>query len=74
MEDVVTVSADDDLQLVVDLLGDEERDDNRLPVLDGDRLMGIFTRQDLPRNPRRGGRGRRPRIGIVTRGCREFAA
>ena len=45
--DVVTVDADDDLDEVVALLGDEERDINRLPVLEDGTLAGIITRQDV---------------------------
>ncbi|WP_255148770.1 CBS domain-containing protein [Halorarius halobius] len=46
-EDVVTVEADADLDAVLDLLADDERDINRLPVLDGDEVVGIIARQDL---------------------------
>jgi len=46
-ESPVTVEADDDLERVLDLLGDPDRDLNRLPVLEGDRLVGIITRQDV---------------------------
>lgn len=45
--DVVTVDADADVDELLDLLGDETRRINRLPVLaDGD-LVGIVTRQDV---------------------------
>lgn len=46
--DVVTVGPDDDLATLLDILGDRERDINRLPVLDGDGwLVGIVSRQDV---------------------------
>jgi CBS domain-containing protein len=54
--DVVTVAADDPLERVIDYLGDEERDVNRLPVLDDGELVGIITRQDVLAALRRGGR------------------
>jgi CBS domain-containing protein len=52
--DVVTVSADTDLDTLLDLLADDERDINRLPVVeDGDSahgtLVGIVARQDVLR-------------------------
>lgn len=48
--DVVTVSPDADLDTVLALLSDEERDINRLPVTEADgRLVGIIARQDLLR-------------------------
>ncbi len=47
--DVVTVQADETLDTVLEILSDEERDINRVPVLDGDRLVGIITREDLLR-------------------------
>jgi len=53
-EDVVTVEPDDDLDHILDLLVDDERDINRLPVVQpgtaGDgagRLVGIIARQDV---------------------------
>lgn len=48
-EDVVTVQADATLEEVLDVLADEERDINRVPVLDGERLVGIITREDVLR-------------------------
>lgn len=47
--DVVTVAPDDDLDHVLDLLADDERDINRVPVVDGDVLVGIIARQDVLR-------------------------
>jgi len=51
--DVVTVDPDTEFDRLVSLLADEERDINRLPVLDDGRLVGIVTRQDLLRALRR---------------------
>jgi CBS domain-containing protein len=51
--DVVAVSPDDDLDRVLSVLADEERDVNRVPVIDDDRLVGILTREDLLRALRR---------------------
>ena len=49
-EDVVTVRPDDDFDGILDLLADDERDINRLPVVDeDDRLVGIVARQDVLR-------------------------
>ena len=45
--DVVTVGPDDDINEIVDLLGDPDLDVNRLPVVEGDELVGIVTRQDV---------------------------
>jgi len=48
VEDVVTVELDADLDEMIDLLADEDRDINRLPVVDsGGHLVGIVARQDL---------------------------
>ena len=62
--DVVTVTPDADLDTILDLLADDERDINRLPVVereeprssesrpeadDGGRLVGIVARQDVLR-------------------------
>jgi CBS domain-containing protein len=45
--DVVTVRPDDDLDAALDVLADDDRDINRLPVVDADnRVVGIVTRQD----------------------------
>jgi predicted transcriptional regulator len=46
-EPVATVDMDADVAVVVDLLGDPERDINRLPVLEDGDLVGIITRQDV---------------------------
>lgn len=48
-EDVVTVAPDADVDELLDLLGDQERNINRLPVVDDGRLVGIVTRQDVLR-------------------------
>ena len=47
--DLVTVDRDTSLNEILDLLADEERDINRLPVVDGDELVGIVARQDVLR-------------------------
>jgi CBS domain-containing protein len=47
--EVVTVSPDDDVDRLLDLLADDERDINRLPVVDGGVLVGIVARQDVLR-------------------------
>jgi len=48
--DVISVSPDADLDHLLDLLADADEDINRLPVVeDGDRLVGIVTRQDVLR-------------------------
>lgn len=49
-DDVVTVSPDADLDELLALLADENRDINRLPVVDeAGALLGIIARQDLLR-------------------------
>lgn len=49
-EDVVTVGPKADLDEVLTLIADEERDINRLPVVDeAGALMGIIARQDVLR-------------------------
>jgi CBS domain-containing protein len=49
-EDVVTVGPEADFERILDLLADDERDINRLPVVDDDgRLLGIVARQDVLR-------------------------
>ncbi|MFB6154795.1 MAG: CBS domain-containing protein [Haloferacaceae archaeon] len=49
-EDVVTVAEDTDLDTILDLLASDERDINRLPVVDGEgRIVGIIARQDVIR-------------------------
>lgn len=57
--DVVTVSPEADLDEILDLLADDERDINRLPVVDDGQLVGIVARQDViraVRDERRAGR------------------
>jgi CBS domain-containing protein len=55
--DVVTITPDTDLDAILDLLADDERDINRLPVVDDDgRLVGIVARQDVLRAVRDGRR------------------
>lgn len=57
--DLVTVDRDASLDDLLDLLADEERDINRVPVVDGDELVGIVARQDVLRalrDERRAGR------------------
>lgn len=49
-EDVVTVGPDEEFDRILDVLADDERDINRLPVIDDDgRLLGIVARQDVLR-------------------------
>jgi CBS domain-containing protein len=48
-EDVVTVAPDASLDEILDLLADDERDINRLPVVGEDGLVGIVARQDVIR-------------------------
>lgn len=49
-EEVVTVSLDADIDEMLELLTDETRDINRLPVVDdAGRLVGIVARQDVLR-------------------------
>ena len=48
-EPVTTVNADDDLDSVLDIVADEERDINRLPVVEDEKLVGIITREDVLR-------------------------
>ncbi len=45
--DVVTVDVDADVDDVIALLGDPERDINRVPVLEDGELVGIVSRQDV---------------------------
>ena len=47
-EDVVTVSPDDDIDHLLALLTDD-RDINRLPVVEDGRVVGIVARQDVLR-------------------------
>ncbi|WP_231185447.1 CBS domain-containing protein [Haladaptatus sp. DYF46] len=48
-ENVVTVTPDDDLDHILDLLADAESDINRLPVIEDGQLVGIIARQDVLR-------------------------
>lgn len=48
-EDVMTVTPDDDIDHILDLLVDTERDINRLPVVEDEKLVGIIARQDVLR-------------------------
>ncbi|WP_049969637.1 CBS domain-containing protein [Haladaptatus cibarius] len=48
-ENVVTVTLDDELDRILDLLADAESDINRLPVLENGLLVGIIARQDVIR-------------------------
>jgi CBS domain-containing protein len=47
--DVVTVAPSDDVDHILDLLADDERDINRLPVVEDGALVGIVARQDVLR-------------------------
>ena len=55
--DVVTVSPEDDIDRVLDLLADDARDINRLPVIENGTLVGIVARQDVLRAVRDERRG-----------------
>ena len=55
--DVVTVSPEDDIDRVLDLLADDARDINRLPVVENGTLVGIVARQDVRRAVRGERRG-----------------
>ncbi|PSQ45645.1 CBS domain-containing protein, partial [Halobacteriales archaeon SW_6_65_15] len=47
---VVTVGPDEEFDRILNLLADDDRDINRLPVVDDDgRLLGIVARQDVLR-------------------------
>jgi CBS domain-containing protein len=46
-EDLELVTPEDSLNTLVDILGDDERDINRLPVVEDDELVGIVTREDV---------------------------
>lgn len=48
-EPPVTVGPDADLDHILDLLVDDDRDINRLPVVENGRLIGIVARQDVLR-------------------------
>ncbi|WP_049986219.1 CBS domain-containing protein [Halobellus rufus] len=47
--DVVSVAPETSLDEILDLLADDERDINRLPVVEEGRLVGIVARQDVIR-------------------------
>lgn len=47
--DVITVGPTEELDRLAELLTDEERDVNRLPVVEDGRLVGIVTREDVLR-------------------------
>jgi CBS domain-containing protein len=47
--EVVTVGPEADLDTLLDLLADDDRDINRLPVVEDGRLVGIVARQDVLR-------------------------
>jgi CBS domain-containing protein len=47
--ELVTVDRDASLDDLLDLLADEDRDINRVPVVDGGTLVGIVARQDVLR-------------------------
>jgi len=51
-EDVITVDPGTGLDRLAELLTDEERDVNRLPVVEDGRLVGIVTREDVLRGYR----------------------
>lgn len=48
-ENVVTVTPEDDIDDILDLLADAESDINRLPVIEDGQLVGIIARQDVLR-------------------------
>ncbi len=48
-ENVVTVTPDDDIDFILDLLSDSEPNINRLPVVEDGKLVGIIARQDVLR-------------------------
>jgi CBS domain-containing protein len=45
--DVVTVDPEADVDAVIDILGDRERNINRLPVVSAGELVGVVSRQDV---------------------------
>lgn len=51
--DPVTVDVDASIDELLDVLANPEQDINRVPVLDGEELVGIITRQDLLRGLKR---------------------
>jgi len=48
-EDVLTVAPDDSVDDALAVLAHDDRDVNRVPVVDGDDLVGIVTREDVLR-------------------------
>ncbi len=48
-ENVVTVTPDDDIDRILDLLSGAKSDINRLPVVEDGKLVGIIARQDVLR-------------------------
>jgi CBS domain-containing protein len=48
-EDVLTVAPDDSIDDALEILAVDDRDVNRVPVVDGEDLVGIVTRQDVLR-------------------------
>jgi CBS domain-containing protein len=50
--DVITVGPTEGLDRLADLLTDEQRDVNRLPIVEDGRLVGIVTREDVLRGYR----------------------
>jgi CBS domain-containing protein len=50
--DPVTVASDADIERILDLLADDERDINRLPVVSEGQPVGIVARQDVLRTLR----------------------
>lgn len=62
-EEVLTVGPGEEFDRILDLLADDERDINRLPVVDEDgRLLGIVARQDVLRAVRDERRKEEPRL------------
>ena len=51
-EDVTSVGPTEEIDRLADLLTDDERDVNRLPVVEDGRLVGIVTREDVLRGYR----------------------
>jgi CBS domain-containing protein len=48
-DDVVTVGPGTDMDTIIALLADDDRDINRLPVVDAGALVGIIAREDVLR-------------------------
>jgi CBS domain-containing protein len=62
--DVVTVGPDDPVLTVLERMADEQVD--HIPVLDGDRLVGVCTRTDVLRVRSRGLEHERPQPGVLS--------